>query len=125
MWQYQNKHEDGGRTYASLLASSINKVVCDGYKECFKVTTRGLYSTSLSRFYRPEQVQIISVQKFGGQDTTGDNNATMYLLETSDGLKGTLVDCAGTFADNAISRFMNEVEEIRRKTNRHNNQNFC
>jgi hypothetical protein len=106
----------------STLSASVNKVVSEGYRECFKVTSRGLYSTSRSRYYRPEQVQIVDMHRFDTQGNPGDN-AIMYIVETSDGLKGTLID-AYSHSDTGITQFINEVEDIRSKMNGQR-RNFC
>lgn len=87
------------------------------------MTARGLYSTSHSRYYRPEQVQIIAVHRFDGQGNPADN-AAVYVLETSDGLKGTLLDPYGLHADGSIAAFMNEVNNIRNKMN-NQGRHFC
>ena len=105
------------------LAAHVNKAVGDGYTDSFNVTTRGLYSISKSRYYRPEQVQIINFYRFEGQGSPRDN-AIMYVIETSDGLKGTLIDAYSTNADANVSKFMGEVEEIRKKVSRYN-QHEC
>jgi hypothetical protein len=95
----------------NTLSTCISKVVAQGYTECFKVTTRGLYSTSKSRYYRPEQVVVATVHHCEGMGEAG----CIYLLETSDGMKGTLVDDYATYADGSVVRFMKEVDEIKKK----------
>jgi hypothetical protein len=125
MWTQQAKNENSQAQmpFMNTLSACINKVIGEGYKECFKVTSRGLYSTSTSRYYRPEQVQVLNFFRFEGQSDPADN-AILYVIETSDGLKGTLVDAYGTYSDGYTGRFMAEVEDIRKKMGSHN-QNFC
>lgn len=124
MWTQQgNKEQEKGQPpFMNTLSASVHKVVSDGYTECFKVTSRGLYSTSRSRYYRPEQVQIVDVHRFNSQGAIEDN-AVMYMIETSDGLKGTLID-AYSHSDRSIAQFVAEVEDIRSKVNGLR-QNFC
>ena len=124
MWtQHGNNQQNDKIPFMNTLTTCVNKVVTDGYRECFKVTGKGLYSTSKSRYYRPEQVQVINFYRFEGQSDPADN-AIMYVIETSDGLKGTLIDAYGTYADGGVNKFMAEVEDIRKKVNRHD-QNMC
>lgn len=113
----------GQLPFMNTLSACINKAVNEGYKECFKVTGKGLYSTTRSRYYRPEQVEVVNFYRFEGQSDPADN-AILYVIETSDGLKGTLVDAYGTYSDGSVARFMAEVEEIRKKMSGHN-RNFC
>jgi hypothetical protein len=121
MWTQSGSAESGKgqMAFMNTLSACLNKAVAEGYRECFTVTGKGLYSTSRSRYYRPEQVQVLNFYRFEGQSDPADN-AIMYLLETSDGLKGTLIDAYGTYSDGSIGRFMTEVEEIRKKINGHN-----
>ncbi len=121
MWPQQGNSNTDRTPFTGSLSTCVNKVVSDGYGECFKVTARGLYSTSRSRYYRAEQVQIVSAYHFEAQPEP-HNVADVYLMETSDGLKGTLIDAYG---DTSIHLFVAEVEEIRRKMSRHDNRNFC
>lgn len=125
MWTQSGNNENGQAQmpFMNTLSACINKAISDGYRECFKVTSRGLYSTSKSRYYRPEQVQVVNFFRFEGQSDPGDN-VIMYVLETSDGLKGTLIDAYGAYSDGTIGKFMAEVEDIRKKMSRHN-RNFC
>jgi hypothetical protein len=118
-----NESSKAQMPFMNTLSACINKVIGEGYKECFKVTSRGLYSTTFSRYYRPEQVKVVNILRFEGQSDPADN-AILYVLETSDGLKGTLVDAYGAYSDVTIGKFIAEVEDIRKKMGGHN-QHFC
>ena len=100
-------------------SACMTKAVKEGYSEYFKVTTRGLYAISKSRYYRPEQVQLIDTYRCDTQNTTGDESM-VYAIETSDGVKGTLVDTSGVNSDPGINKFIEEAEEIRRQYTQHN-----
>ena len=39
----------------------------------------------------------------------------LYVIETDDGTKGTLVDAYGTYADAQVHKFMQQVEGIQKK----------
>lgn len=102
----------------NTLTQLVNKMVKDGYADSFKVTTRGLYSCAKSRYYRPEQVRIINFYRFEGQSDPGDNTI-MYVVETSDGVRGTLIDAYGTYSDGSVNKFIAEVEDIQKKVIQH------
>jgi hypothetical protein len=87
----------------------------DGYTDSFKVTKQGLTSAAKDRSYTPEQVRVINFYRFEGESDPGDNSI-LYVIETHDGLKGTLIDAYGPYADAAVNKFMGEVEEINKKT---------
>ena len=119
MWTYggYNRMAEGAPKM-NAMSMCVNVAVSEGYKECFKVTARGLYAVSNSRYYRPEQVQIAAINCFDKNINPADNS-TIYLLETSDGCKGTLVDAYGQHHDEFLLRFISQVEDIRNKLSRH------
>jgi hypothetical protein len=43
------------------------------------------------------------------------DNAILYLVETNDNVKGTLIDSYGAYADAKLSKFIREVEDIQKK----------
>jgi len=96
------------------LASCLNKIVKDGYEENFKVTDQGLQSLETEKTYQPDQVQIVNFFRFEGASDPSDS-AILYVIETSDGAKGSLTDAYGTYADPEIDKFIKEVESISKK----------
>jgi hypothetical protein len=100
----------------STLSERVNKAVIDGYTESFKVEGKGLTgsSTSDQKFYDPSQVKIENFYRFEGYSDPNDN-AILYLIETADGRKGTLIDAYGAYSDNKLSEFIKEVEAIQKK----------
>jgi hypothetical protein len=100
--------------FMNTLTERINKEVLNGYVENFKVTNMGLFAPSLNKCYKPEEVKIIDFYRFEGTSDPADNTI-MYVIETTDGLKGTLVDAYGPYADAIVNKFMAEVEEINKK----------
>lgn len=110
----ENNQQNELVPFMNTLTSCVNKVVKDGYVDSFKVTQQGLYSTAKDKSYQPEQVRVINFYRFEGQSDPGDN-AIMYVIETDDGQKGTLIDAYGAYSDNSVNTFMDKVEEINKK----------
>src|SRR4051812_48219808 len=98
----------------NTLSACINKMVKQGYTDSFKVTNQGLYSSAKDYTYAPTEVRIINFYRFEGESDPADNSI-LYVIETNDGLKGTLVDAYGTYADEKINNFIAEVQEINKK----------
>ena len=96
------------------MASCINKLVLDGYTEDFKVSERGLLSLQKEKLYSPEEVNIVNFYRFEGPSDPGDNSI-LYVIETTDGSKGTLTDAYGPYADQLVSKFIDQVEGIHKK----------
>ncbi len=97
------------------LSTCLNKLVLDGYTEDFVAGERGLLSLQSERIYEPGQIHVVNFFRFEGASDPADNTI-LYVIETSDGLKGTLVDAYGSYADSRVTTFMKEVEDISKKT---------
>jgi len=104
--------------FMNTLTSCVNNAVKDGYRESFKVTKQGLVSNSKNKTYKPQDVKVIDFFRFEGESDPADNSI-LYVIETSDGTRGTLIDAYGTYADEAINKFMTEVQEINKKAEKH------
>ena len=96
------------------LAAVLNKIVKDGYEENFKVTDMGLQSLETEKIYKPDQVHIVNFFRFEGASDPSDS-AILYVIETTDGAKGSLTDAYGMYADPEIDKFIKEVENISKK----------
>jgi hypothetical protein len=79
------------------------------------MTEQGLKSLKRERVYTPEEVKVLNFYRFEGNSDPADNSI-LYAIETSDGGRGTLVDAYGPYADSKISSFMQQVDEIKKKT---------
>lgn len=86
----------------------------DGYKEDFKIEEDGLRCLSCDKLYTPAEITICNFFRFEGLSDP-DDNSIMYVIETNDGKKGTLVDAYGAYADPDVSAFIAEVEKIQKK----------
>jgi hypothetical protein len=100
--------------FMNTLTACVNKAVKGGYTDNLKVTKQGLYSSARDQTYIPDDVRVIDFYRFEGQSDPADN-AIMYVIETTDGVKGVLIDAYGTYADENINKFMTDVEEINKK----------
>jgi hypothetical protein len=106
--------KNGNTTDMTTLVSSLNKLVLQGFTEDFKATEMGLLSLQSERKYAPEEIEIVNFFRFEGASDPADNSI-LYVIQTNDGIKGTLTDAYGPYADPQVTRFMKEVEEITKK----------
>jgi hypothetical protein len=100
----------------TTLSTSMNKLVLQGFTETFSVTDKGLIALSNGKQYSPDNIEVENFFRFEGASDPGDN-AILYAIKTNDGLKGTLTDAYGPYADANISKFMKQVEDITKKIN--------
>lgn len=98
----------------TTLSEQVDKVVSQGYKENFRVVNGALTSEKTLHPYKAEQIAIANFYRFEGYSDPEDNSI-LYVIETDDGKKGTLVDSYGSTADENISHFIRQVEDIQKK----------
>jgi hypothetical protein len=97
------------------LATCANKMREEGYTEDFQVDKEGLSKFGQgTKYYQPEDVRIVNFYRFEGVSDPGDN-IIMYVIETNDGVKGTLVDGYGAYASDHVAKFIVKVEEIQKQ----------
>jgi len=98
------------------MVSSLAKARNEGYTVDFNVNEKGLVVTGSNRTYQPDEIHIDDFQRFEGASDPGDM-VILYFLRTNDGVKGTISDAFGTYADSTTSEFMKKVEDIAKQTN--------
>ena len=101
----------------TTMVSCMNKLQEDGFTENFIVDENGLKIIDEERFYLPEEVSIVNFYRFEGDSDPG-SNSILYAIETRDGRKGLLSDAYGAYADENVTAFTAEVQEIMKKTDR-------
>jgi hypothetical protein len=100
------------------LLYSLNNLVQLGFTADFKITSEGLSVLGRDKAFQPEELKIVNLYRFEGDSGLADNSI-LYAISTADGTRGTLVDSFGAYSDPKITSFMQEVEEINKKTNMH------
>jgi hypothetical protein len=96
------------------LSACLSKMISDGYTEDFKAEDEGLRGLRTDKLYKPEDVTIVNFFRFEGPSDP-DDMSIMYVIETHDGTKGTLVDAYGTYASPEVNQFIVDVERINKK----------
>ncbi|MCE2995897.1 MAG: hypothetical protein ACK5RG_13540 [Cyclobacteriaceae bacterium] len=98
----------------TTLSESINNAIEIGYNENFKMKGIRLMSDNGLSTYAPDDICINNFFRFEGYSNT-DDSSILYLIETHDGRKGTLVDSYGVYANGIYSEFIRQVLDIRKK----------
>lgn len=97
------------------MSSCITALVKDGFTENFTVKENKLQALNAERFYLPEEIKVVNFYRFEGESNP-DDSEILYAIETCDGIRGTLSDAYGIYADENVQKFMTQVEEIEKKT---------
>lgn len=104
----------------TTLSESINVLKQRGFDKDFQIVENGLKATDEERAYTPEEVKILNFFRFEGETDPADMSI-LYAIETSTGIKGTLVDAYGTYANSKVTEFIGRVHDIHKKTDSEEN----
>lgn len=86
------------KTYQSLIDALVD-VKDRGYTEDFSIESSCLYCGDLDIRLNPEEFHVDEIYRFE-EDSNPEDSAVLYLISSSRGIKGTLVDGYGMYADN-------------------------
>ena len=90
------------------LAGAIDDLARRGFTESLAVVGNGLRTTKTQKVFRPDEVVIREYRRFEGVSDP-DDMSIVYAIETEGGIRGTLVDAYGVYADPAVSAFLSKV----------------
>jgi hypothetical protein len=97
----------------SSLIKCISKAKSDGYTDDFKLVEAGLFLKETTDLYFPDQIRINDIVHFTIADDPSEN-VILYLVETTDGHKGMLINAYDHYADQRLSSLITQVENISR-----------
>jgi hypothetical protein len=101
------------------MVKVLENVKKDGYVTDFRVTDGGVLCVlDNSQTFVPAEVKIVDFYRFE-HDTNPGDMAILYVLETFNGLKGTISDAYGTYSDSLTETFMKQVEDLRKNLDKH------
>lgn len=86
-------------TYETLL-DALNELKARGYDRDFNLRENCLECSQSGAQLAADDFEITETHRFDGQ-TDVDDEVVLYAIESNDGLKGTLVNAYGTYADTA------------------------
>ncbi|MES1217817.1 MAG: phosphoribosylpyrophosphate synthetase [Bacteroidota bacterium] len=85
------------KNYESLI-DALDDLKKRGYQADFAIQTVCLYCGDLDLRLNPEEFNIDEVYRFESNSNPGDSSI-LYAISSSSGVKGTLVDSYGAYAD--------------------------
>ncbi|WP_300601260.1 hypothetical protein [Niabella sp.] len=98
----------------NTISECLRKAVASGYVNDFFVLDNGLSYKDALQIYPPEAVSIRNFYRFEGESDPADS-AILYLIQTRDGVKGTLLDAYGIYSDKGISNFVRGIRRMRKQ----------
>jgi hypothetical protein len=92
------------RTPASVMQDLNGR----GFTEQFKAVPEGLRAVRSGQTFAPGEVTIVENYRFEGESDP-DDMSIVYAIETRSGLRGTLIDAFGVYADPRVGAFLRNV----------------
>ena len=93
---------------AATLAGVMKDLTCQGFTEQFVPVGGGVRGVHSGRTFRASQVTITAYHRFEGVSDP-DDMSIVYALETVSGIRGTLADAFGVYADPLVGAFVRDV----------------
>ena len=90
------------------LAATMDELTRRGFTEHFIPANGMLRAANSGKLVRAEEVIVAEYHRYEGVSDPGDM-AILYALETLSGLRGTLADAFGVYADPEVGAFMRAV----------------
>ena len=95
-------------TEIPTLAGTMGELAGRGFTEHFILVNGKLRAADSGKVFPAEEVMISEYHRFEGVSDP-DDMAILYAIETRSGLRGTLADAFGVYADPMVGAFMRAV----------------
>jgi hypothetical protein len=92
----------------STLTDALKSLHERGFTDTFIAREDGLHAKHSGRMITPADVTIVEYHRFEGE-TNPDDMSVVYAIECSNGLKGTIIDAYGAYANPLLSDFLRNV----------------
>lgn len=93
------------RTMSEALEAAKRK----GFTCNFTAEFGGLRCIDTGEWFSADEAVIVDHRRFEGPSSEDDKEA-LYFIETTSGMRGTLVDAYGTYASEDVAKFLRDVE---------------
>ncbi len=94
------------------LVNVLNRLHKDGFTYDFKVSAEGKLCTMENKEqFTADQVRIVDFYRFEGESNP-DDMSILYAIETHNGLRGTISNSYGPYADTGTDSFLKQVEDL-------------
>lgn len=91
--------------------SKLKSLEDKGYTSAYKVENNRLVNLKNNKTYSPQEVKIVDRYRYEGMSNP-DDSSILYVIETNDGDKGTIITGYGRTADGEVIWFLDKVDII-------------
>jgi hypothetical protein len=97
------------KNYMTTLSQMIPKLREKGYINDFEMIEGGMLLKQTNEAFLPEELVIERVYRFEG-NSSPDDEAVLYGVKASNGLKGIIIDAYGADDDDDLAGFLRKVK---------------
>lgn len=90
------------------VAEALTELARRGFIANFEYLDGAFTAVDLGRSFAAEELTIVEHHRFEG-NTDPDDMAVVYAIESRDGIRGTVVDAFGTYANPELGEFLGRV----------------
>jgi hypothetical protein len=90
------------------MAGTMAELAGRGFTEHFMLANGKLCAADSGKVFPAEEVMVSEYHRFEGVSDP-DDMAILYAIKTHSGLRGTLADAFGVYADPGVGTFMRDV----------------
>ena len=94
------------------LVDVMAELAARGFTEQFMLAGDRLRAVQSGKLSTPDEVRLVEFYRFEGVSDP-DDMAILYALETRSGVRGTLADAFGVYAEPGVGAFMEKVRRLR------------
>jgi len=91
------------------LIEAITDLNSKGYTEDFNLCDVGIENKSKKKIHKANILKVVKYYRFEG-DTNPDDSSVLYVIETSCGEKGLLIDAYGVYAGNVSEEMIDKLQ---------------
>ena len=96
------------RSYTSL-SEAISALQQEGYTEDFNLCNAGIENKNKKKIHPASDLNVVKYYRFEGESNP-DDNMILYVIETSHGEKGLLLDAYGAYSGNISDEMMQKLK---------------
>lgn len=93
----------------NTVSEAVNGLKARGFTSNFEFIDGRFTSVENERHFEAAELAIVEHHRFEGSTNPADESI-VYAIESSDGIRGVLVDAYGVYADPELSTFMKNVK---------------
>ncbi|HEV7348492.1 hypothetical protein [Telluribacter sp.] len=107
----ENDNGEEARNKLDTMSEVLEELKERGYRYDFNLTAHAIefFEDGKPMTLSPDEFEIIEVRRFEGPSSPSDN-AILYVIESNSGLKGTLVDAYGVYADTLSHEMIKKLD---------------